>query len=431
MLRSGSREPEIEARIRELVASTTAAVKQLPDSEPRILEALCLAGNQSLVPMPERAALWKRAVAIASTTPPPDVKARYASLARATVRVGFAYEYALYTFSGSPIGSKPELSGGSTMLPTTQDDECLRIDLAFLKMQLIESWHGTGMGVAMVSPTGSGGAVSERMYASAAAMFAALYDEAARDLGPEDPLLATLLDFGLAYCDRKTRASHARSACPPERKALERALALREKGFGADHPLTNASRLNLGQTLLAGRDTRRAETLIAAAAATRPGDRYTVEALRTLAGIQFMRGEKVEAEASAAEAARIARVVYDPKRDWFDLPLTLVYHARLAAACGFFDKSEAAYKLADKDGSYAYELAEVYMAAGRGDEALATYNRDIEALRAANPQGVDIAVAPGIARSMRGRIAILTRMGRTAAAAADREYLETLQPLLR
>ncbi len=421
---------EIEALERR--AWTT--IQGLPDDAPDVLEALCLAGSLSLVGADDRTAMWERAVAIEAKRPlTTDVRAQYASLGRATPRYQIEYAYGLITFSGSPIGSKPQLQAGSLLLPTTYDEDCARADRVFLRMQVVDAWSSAGMGHAMVAPNMDGGAVSDRKYATAAALFVDLYDRAVRDLGKEDPLLATFIDYGLAYCDRVTRRSHGKSVCLPDRRALERALALREKGFGDAHPLTNSSRISLGGVLLADGEAQRGEELIKAAAGARPGSMPTISALRTLAGIQLLRGENAAAEASAAVASQMARELLDPKKDSWEYDTTLAYHARIAGAAGLLDKSEEAYKVAQKGNpaEFAYELAEVQRAAGKDAEAIATYDLDMQSIEKSSQRGVDWYAASRMVRSMKGKIAALEHAGRTAEVAPAQARLKELEALAK
>ncbi len=420
---------EIEA----LERKAAATIEGLPDDDPQILEALCLAGSLSLLSAGERTAMWERAVALEARRTHADMRGQYASLARGTPRFQVEYEYGLITFTDSPIGSKPRLSPGSLLLPTTQDEDCARADRVYLRLQLVDAWSSAGMAGAMVAANGRGGAAEAKKYATAAALFVDLYDRAVRDLGAEDPRLATFYDYGHAYCDRVTRRSHGGSVCMPERRALERALALREKGFGADHPLTNSSRISLGGVLLAAGEKQRSEELIKKAAAVRPGSVETISALRTLAGIHLHRGENMLAERAAADAAQLARNILSPQRDSWEFETTLAYHARLAAAAGFYDKSAAAYSVAQqgKSSQFAYELAEVLRAARKDAEALAAYDVDLQSIEKEDARGIDWYAASRMVRSQQGKIAILEKTGRTAELTAARERLTRLQELAR
>jgi tetratricopeptide (TPR) repeat protein len=420
--------------VEALEERAVAAIEGLPDDEPRILEALCLGATRSLIEQDRRVALWERAVAIEGRRPRGDVRADYASFGRVTPRVTAEYTYGLITFSGSPIGSRPTLSPQSLLLPTTYPEDCAQADRVFLRMQLVDAWHSAGMAGAMVSPTGVGGAAEDRKYATAAALFVDLFDTAVRELGAEDPLLATFYDYGHAFCDRVTRRSHGRSVCMPERKALERALALREAGFGSDHPLTNSSRVSLAGTLLTAYvDVRRAEELIKAAAASRPGSVATISALRTLAALRLFRFENDLAEQAAAEAVQVAHDVLDREKEGWEYDTTLAFHARLAAAAGKFERSINSYELVRKTdrGLFAYELAEVQMAAARYEDALASYEADMASIEAASPERLDWYEASRMVRSAKGRVAMLERLGPAETLAAARERVKELEKLAK
>ncbi len=394
---------------------TLAAVSE---DDPEYLEAGCTRGVRTFVP----ASSWERLVAAEAKRPLATGRAQYASLGWRTRRIENEWRYSIESATVSPIGHAPDPQEIS-FSPAAEVEDCARADRAYLWLSLILAWS-PGRGLTL--PAAKGGA--ERTYETAAQMLAGLYDAAVRDLGAKDPLLATLIDYGIDVCDDETRRSHGRSLCRPTREALEQSLALRKKGLGADHPLTNLGRVSLAGHLLVTGAEQDSEALFTEAAAVRPGNMGTVLALRALAGFHRARGEKEAAERSAAEAAALALSSLTQVAAREELRVTLSFHARLAAELGFYDKSIAAYQLAAEHRAAVskYELGEVYRAAGKDAEAIAAYDADIAEyadLEAATPgRFADRQTIP-----LRAKIAVLEKLGKTDEVAAARERLAQLE----
>ena len=128
-----------------------------------------------------------------------------------------------------------------------------------------------------------------------------------------------------------------------DRRRFERALDLRERGLGHDHPLTHASRLNLAMILREQGDRRRAQALLAVVVRATTPDKSTVLALRELAMDDGRRGRWSAAAEALAEASRLAHELLDPARDRWLIDETRILYAHAAAYSGDYPRAEAAF----------------------------------------------------------------------------------------
>lgn len=377
----------------ELRTRALAALEALPDAEPRTVEFLCRAALEPWFVGERSDALLVRAAELAARPRTADPRERYASLLRDTIRL---YNHYWFPSMESLRVRRIERQYPLVDVPQVTSEDCATADWAALRMELLHRVPGT-----------------RRSYE-------ALYAEVERALGADDPALATVLDRGYGVCDQNV----ANAACMSDRRRFERALDLRERGLGHDHPLTHASRLNLAMILLEQGDRRRAEALLAVVARARTPDKSTVLALRELAMGHGRRGGWGAAAEALAEASRLAHELLDPARDRALIHETQILYAHAAAYRGDYRGAEAAFLRAQAEDprgadprTYSYHLAEVLRAAGRYEEALARYDAWIDAwLADRNWQSHTVSQLEAV---LRGRAAALKRMGRGEEARRD------------
>lgn len=179
-------------------------------------------------------------------------------------------------------------------------------------------------------------------------------------------------------------------------------------------------------------DRRRAQALLAVVVRATTPDKSTVLALRELAMDDGRRGRWSAAAEALAEASRLAHELLDPARDRELIHETQILYAHAAAYSGDYRGAEAAFLRAQAEDprgadprTYSYHLAEVLRAAGRHAEALALYDAWIDAWLADREwQSRTVSQLEAV---LRGRAAVLKRMGRGEEARRDLARVRALK----
>lgn len=274
---------------KELVRDAARALEALPEDDPRFAEAHCRVVQELGLDYALREQLLKRAMAQQEKSGDPAT--RYL-LPEATVLVE-----AHWQLDGMMVLE-------STLMPTQYPSWCREANHTLLWLMLVDGYESYGMArgygpsSSVTAPEQKGG------YAAAAREFVALSRAVKKALGSEHPLVATLLDHSIAYCD-KTRRRSAPGHCPSQLGALKRSLDIRKKGLPAHHPLIAASQLNLGNHwLLRGKDDL-AEPLFRVAMAGLDHPWRYLAAVQ-LTGLLLKQGKKQEALALSEQAVAAA-----------------------------------------------------------------------------------------------------------------------------
>jgi tetratricopeptide (TPR) repeat protein len=363
-----------------------AAVAALPADEPRALEVLCRVAVARVLTGPEVDLLWLRAAEVVAVRPVLEPRARYASLLLPPVEIEVEYSWR----SGETVlASRLEREAAGRHLALAPD-ACASVDQARLRLEL--AWYS--------KPNTS--------------RLDELYAEIVAELGPDEPVLATLIDYGALRCSW--------TSC------FELALALRERGLGPDHAYTRMSRLNLAVSLDSrGAEGRRAEMLLRRVAEAPIRDRSTLRALRDLGTRELLRRRWKPAARWLAEAARAADELLDPDRDseliaqtrWMSV-IAAHHVGDHAGAEAMLLRMQAASEYRDDARWFSEELAEVLCAAGRYDEAIGYYDRLLAAWREHEVGDMQHATM-SVARALRARAAALGRLHREAERKQDLE----------
>lgn len=358
------------ARAKELEA--IRAIRELPEDDPRYVEAQCVLAERAHVGADHEAALLG-AIARLRAHPPANFD-RYAHLDRddlITTTIGAAF-----TDDGKILLNP---SNG-----LTSAGDCSKPDLALLITLLIDGYHSYGM-FRRAYPDVTPPAVEDPFKAASQALLD-LHAELIKEYGAKHARPAALVERYYFACHWSHRKRHPKICYTEkdERKVYEQALVAREATYGEDHPLTRASLLRVGVELLNNDKREEALALLKRAMAGEIDDESKATAAAIVATMAMQAGRVDEGLAifGRVEAAGPAAFGED---DW-SYGGVLQLHASALRASRRFPEALRVFKKylatqgAGAPGSRQLPwpgYAELLVAAGERDEALAEYERRI------------------------------------------------------
>lgn len=268
-----------------------AAIRALPEDDPRFVEAQCLLAQRQHVGAEVEAALLA-AIARLRAHPPAEPYAYLDRLDLISVSLGSAIDE----------DGTVQINPGTTI---TSAGDCARPDLALLTCLLIESYHSYGMfrrAYEGVTPP----AVADPFRAASQTLID-FHAELVKAEGPKSPRAAALVER-LSWACHWSQRKRFKKICVADDKAYDQALPVRLAALGEDHPLTRASLLRVAVQRLSaetGRNEQEARALLTRAAAGESASAPQATAAVLLALFEFRDGKVEEALArlAAVEAA--------------------------------------------------------------------------------------------------------------------------------
>ena len=347
-------------------------VAALPDDDPDIVEATCLAGDDtSYVRSQDN---FERGLRLLrARSPSPDQA--YGALADHVLAIDLSWDFSA---KGKAHGHAHAVTGDILQYGRA----CEPPDIVNLELLDAESYSRIGKRPAHLPPQRLRRPHRASKLSSSLLHLLALREEIETALGPDHPYTAAMTELLAKACADAGQRARDPAACPTLDAALERGIEIRVKALGEDHPSTRETLLLLGAVRLSANKLGDAEALLRRASAGPLLDTSRIDAALLLAGIEYARGETaaaLELARNAAEASATARL-----RDNFSVVQPWELLADLATAAGDPELAARATAAAHEPGPdlrFERGLAQRADEVGNSKLAIASLDRAVERAR--------------------------------------------------